>query len=218
MKNINNFLLITAGACIIAAFTTSCKKDYLTDGGTSKANTSLSTYDYLKANEYHYFDTTLLLIDHFNLKDSVNKAGTFFAFTDFSIHSFMINSGFSSLDSLYAHTTSKLITQYMFSDSSITLDNATLKPIIHANWAGDTARCAIDKVQGNYGINLVNTSPSFNYFTLQYIKINGVLDGSPNAPANDPVDVTIPCQTTGIKTSTGTTLHVLSNTLQLNKL
>jgi hypothetical protein len=218
MKNINNFLLITAVACIIAAFTTSCKKDYLTDGGTSKANTSLSTYDYLKANQYHYFDTTLLLIDHFNLKDSVNKAGTFFAFTDFSINNFMINSGYSSLDSLYAHTTSKLITQYMFSDSSITLANATLIPVIHDNWAGETARCAIDKVEGNYGIYLVNTNPSFNYYTLQYVKINGVLDGSPNAPADDPIDVAIPCQTTGIKTSTGTTLHVLSNTLRLNKL
>lgn len=218
MKNINNFLLIVAMVFIIAAFSTSCKKDYLTDGGTSSPNTSLSTYDYLKANKYHYFDTTLLLIDHFNLKDSVNKAGTFFAFTDFSIQRFMTGFGYASLDSLYAHTTSKLITQYMFSDSSITLNNATLIPVIHANWAGDTAMCAIDKVQGNYGINLVNTSPSFNYYTLQYIKINGVLDGSPNAPANDPVDVRIPCQTTGIKTSTGTTLHVLANILQLNKL
>lgn len=218
MKNINNFLLASAMICIIAAFSTSCKKDYLTDGGASSPNTSLSTYDYLKANKYHYFDTTLLLIDHFNLKDSVNKAGTFFAFTDFSIQSFMISFGYTSLDSLYAHTTSKLITQYMFSDSSITLNNATLVPVIHANWAGDTARCAIDKVQGTYGINLVNTSPSFNYFTLQYIKINGVLDGSPDAPPNDPVDVRIPCQTTGIKTSTGTALNVLSNILQLNKL
>lgn len=219
MKNINNFLLTSALVCIMAIFASSCKKEgYLTDGGVSNPHTSLSTYDYLKANRYHYFDTTLLLIDHFNLKDSVNMAGTFFAFTDFSIQKFMTNLGYGSLDSLYAHTTSKLITQYLFSDSSITLNNATLVPVIHANWAGDTAMCAIDKVQGTYGINLDNTSPSFNYYTLQYIKINGVLDGSPDAPPNDPLDVTTPCQTTGIKTSTGTTLHVLSNVLSINNL
>lgn len=217
MKNINKLVVMLLMICIIAAFTTSCKKDYLTDGGVHAEKSTLSTYDYLKVNKYHYFDTTLLIIDHFNLKDSVNQAGTFFAFTDFSVQSLLINFGYANLDSLYAHSTSKLITQYLFSDSSITLRNATLAPVEYPDWAGDTAKCAVKKVAGNYNINLVNTSPSFSYFTLQYIKINGVLDGSPNAPSDDPIDVTFSCQTSDIKTATGT-LQVLSNTAIINKL
>jgi hypothetical protein len=54
---------------------------------------------------------------------------------------------------------------------------------------------------------------------LQYVKINGVLDGSANMPPGDVADLSIPCQTTGIQTSNGaTTLHVLANTALLNKL
>lgn len=223
MKKINNLIFALCMVCIITAVGTSCKKEnYLTDGGVSTASTPLSTYDYLKANRYHYFDTTLLLIDHFNLKDSVNKAGTFFAFTDFSVNRLMNSLGYTSLDSLYAHITSKFITQYLFSDT-ITLNNVTTSPRITNNWAGTTAPSAISKVQGTYGINLNNTSPSFSYFTLQYIKINGVLDGSVNAPPNDLGDAIIPCQTTGIMTSVGGTLksngsilNVLSNVAGLN--
>lgn len=203
----------------IAGTLFSCKKDaYLTDGGTSQAYTSLSTYDYLKNHQYHYFDTVVLLIDHFNLKDSVNKAGTFFAFTDFSVQSLMTLLNCETLNQLYDSVSSKLITQYLFSDSSITLANTTATAVQRANWAGAAALSAIKKVQQSYGINLTNSAPVFNYYTLQYIKINGVLDGSPGAPANDKADVALSCQTTGIKTSSGTTLHVLSNNAALNKL
>jgi hypothetical protein len=217
MKHLNKLVSLLLMVSFLAAFTTSCKKDYLKDGGVSSEKSSLSTYDYLQANKYHYFDTTLLIIDHFNLKDSVNRAGTFFAFTNFSVQSFLKNSGYANLDSLYAHTTSKLITQYLFSDSSITLRNANLSPVKYSNWAGDSAKCAVKKVAGTYNINLVNTSPSFGYFTLQYITVNGALDGSANAPPGDPVDIFTSCQTSDIHTATGT-LQVLSNTALIKKL
>ncbi len=207
------FFMITAGA-------TSCKKDsYLTDGGVSSAVTALSNYDYLKANKYHYFDTTLLIIDHFNLKDSVNKAGTFFAFTNFSVNALMISLNVNSLAQLYDSISSKLVTQYLFTDTSHTLYNVSTSAVQYANWAGVVAPSAIRKVAASYSVYLTNSAPTFNYYTLQYIKINGVLDGSANAPANDPTDAYLPCQTTGIKTSAGaTTLHVLANNASLNKL
>ena len=198
-----------------------CKKDdYLTDGGLAKAITPLSNYDYLANHSYHYFDTVVLIIDHFKLKDSVNRAGTFFAFTDFSVATLMNTLQVSTLDDLYSKVTSKLVTQYLFSDAGITLDNAGEAAKQYANWAGDaTALSAVKKIENTYGVNLSHSSPAYNYYTLQYVKINGELDDSPNMPPGDVADVTIPCQTTDIKTGNGaTTLHVLANTALLNKL
>jgi len=207
--------------CVLLGITlaaASCKKDaYLTDGGLSSAKSSLSTYDYLKAHPYHYFDTTILLIDHFNLKDSVNKAGTFFAFTDYAVNTYMTARNYSSLDSLYAHVTAKFLTQYMFTDTAITLDHATTNAVIHPNWAGPADTSAIRKIPGTYQVYLVNSSPVFNYYALEYIHVNGVLDGSPGAPADDPIDTYLFCQTTGIHTASGTTLHVLFDNARLNQ-
>ena len=200
---------------------TGCKKDdYLTDGGLAKAVTPLSNYDYLANHSYHYFDTVVLIIDHFNLKDSVNKAGTFFAFTDFSVNALMNALQVTTLNDLYGKVTSRLVTQYLFSDAGITLDNASEAAKQYANWAAaDTALSAVKKIESTYTVYLVNSAPAYSYYTLQYVKINGVLDDSPNMPTGDVVDVSIPCQTTGIKTSNGaTTLHVLANTAILNKL
>lgn len=181
------------------------KKDYLTDGGLNKAITPLSNYDYLNSNADHYFDTTILIIDHFNLKDSVNKAGTFFAFTDFSVNRLMTNLQVTSLDQLYDSITSKVVTQYLFTDS-ITLNNvsAAVKP--YTNWADTIA--GINKLSASY----YTQNTTFSYFVLQYTRINGYLDGSAGAPVDDKPDAISTCQTTGIKTSSGaTTLHILSN-------
>lgn len=202
-------------ACLI-----SCKKDdYLTDGGQAQEKSSLSTYDYLANHTYRYFDTVILIIDHFNLKDSVNKAGTFFAFTDFSVATLMTNLQVTTLAELYTKVSSKLVTQYMFGDNSITLTNATMAAEQKVNWAGDaSALSAVKKIENTYGVYLSSSAPVYSYYTLQYVKINGVLDGSPNIPPGDVTDISIPCQTTGIQTSSGTTLHVLANTALLNKL
>lgn len=215
----SNLYRFTLTAAVLIAVLASCKKgDYLTDGGVHSAQSSLSTYDYLKNHNYHYFDTTILLIDHFNLKDTVNKAGTFFAFTDFSVQRLMQENGYATLEDLYANTTSKLLTQYLFSDKNITAENVSLNAVLYPNWAGDTAQSAIRKVAGSYPVYLTSSTPTFDYFTLSYVKINGVLDGSSGAPPDDPVDLELPCQTTGILMATGTTLHVLSNTALLNQL
>jgi hypothetical protein len=203
---------------MVILFAGACKKSgYRTDGGVASANTPLTTYDYLKGNAYHYFDSTIQLIDHFNLKDSVNKAGTFFAFTDYAINSYMINLGITSMNQLFDSVSSKFLTQYMFSDNSLTLANASLTAVPHVNWAADSnALSAINKIGMNYSVNLAATAATFDYYVLQYIKINGVLDGSPNAPANDPADTYLSCQTTGIHTASGTNLNVLVNNVSLN--
>jgi len=81
MLNNRQYRYIWILLVVLAAGVVSCKKtSYLTDGGLANAKTSLTTYDYLKQQPYHYFDTTILIIDHFNLKDSVNNSKTFFCF------------------------------------------------------------------------------------------------------------------------------------------
>lgn len=214
----NRYMIIATFALLAAS---GCKKDdYLTDGGQATAVSPLSNYVYLANHAYHYFDTVVLIIDHFNLKDSVNKAGTFFAFTDFSVAALMNTLQVTTLDELYSKVSSKLVTQYLFSDAGITLDNAAETAKQYENWAGDAmALSAVKKIENTYGVNLQNSAPAYTYYTLQYVKINGALDGSPNMPPGDVADISIPCQTTGIKTSNGaTTLHVLTNTAALNKL
>lgn len=209
-------LYITCCICMLLAC--ACKKDnYLTDGGVHNANTGLSTYDYLAQHSAHYFDTTILLIDHFGLRDSVNKAGTFFAFTDYAINLLMSKEGYTSLEDLYNNTTSRIITQYLFTDS-ISLYNTTTNVQLETNWAGDVAPCGVKKLEGSYAVYLTNSTAIYTYYSLQYVKINGVLDGSANAPEDDPTDLAITCQTSGIKTSTGTTLHVLVNNASINNI
>ncbi|BAV05549.1 hypothetical protein FLA_1556 [Filimonas lacunae] len=199
------------GVLVVMLSLASCKKDsYRTDGGLASANTSLSTYDYLAANAYHYFDTLLLIVDHFGLKDSVNKAGSFFAPTDYAIQRVMSANNIVTLEDLYAKINSKFLTQYMFADASLTLDNATTTVQTHENWAG--TEVGISKLASSYYV----ATTTFTYYTLQYVKINGVLDGSPDAPANDETDAILKCQTTGIKTATGTNLNVLVNNAALN--
>ena len=189
----------------------SCKKDaYYKDGGLASTTTNLSTYDYLASNSYHYFDTLLLIVDHFGFKDSIDKAGTFFAPTDFAITRMMTDNNVTSLNDLYKRISSKFLTQYMFSDTSLTLNNATINPKTYQSWAATTV--GVSKIAASYYV----ATTSFTYYILQYIKINGVLDKSPNAPVDDEADAILPCQTTGIKTSNGTNLNVLSNIAPLN--
>ncbi|WPV01782.1 hypothetical protein SNE26_08355 [Mucilaginibacter sp. cycad4] len=215
--SIKNNILIMLGlfiACSMAA----CKKDgYLTDGGVSKAYTSYSTYDYLKNNQYHQFDTVIMLIDHYKLKDAVNSAKTFFAFTDMSVNGLMNTLKVTSIEQLKDSVSSKLFSQYMF-NKTITLDDATVNSVLYTNEVGAIAPSAIKKISTGVPVYLTNSAPTFNYFTLEYVKVNSVVDGSPGAPADDPVDLVLQCQTTGVQTSTGTTLHVLVNNAALNKL
>ncbi|SEO95728.1 hypothetical protein SAMN05192574_11747 [Mucilaginibacter gossypiicola] len=203
------FMVISLGACK--------KNGYLTDGGVSKAYTSLSTYDYLKNNQYHQFDTVIMLIDHYQLKNTLNSAKTFFAFTDMSVNGLMKTLKVTSIDQLTDSVSAKLFTQYMF-NKTITLDDATLSSVLYTNEVGSTAPSAIKKITTGVPVYLANSAPTFNYFTLEYVKVNGVVDGSPGAPDDDPVDLALQCQTTGVQTSSGTTLHVLVNNAALNKL
>lgn len=191
---------------ISIAFISSCKKaSYITDDGVHSLKTPFTTYDYLKQHPAHLFDTLVLVLDKFNLKDEVNNAGTFFAPTDYSIRKFIDfkkTKGDYTLDSLYKNLTADTIRQYLFEKkiNRASLDNEA--PMIFSN-KGKTVT-AVRKIK----------SPDFDLWSgapvyfLYYIKVVDELDQGSPAGAQD---IQIRCQTADIETASGGILNVLDN-------
>lgn len=211
----------------------SCKKnDYLTDDGVHDARTPLNTYDYLKANQYKLFDTFLLVIDKFNLRNELLDAKTVFAVTDYSIRNYInlkqaalqlidINKRFT-LDSLYANITADSVRQYFF-DQKIALDEAPIEPEVKQLTSKGNTSCGYSKRQwtvlelnGNdAGLFTWTNNPIYG---LYYTRVRGALDVPGTTPPANEVDIKVLCQTQGImpKSSDKGTydqlLHVLANT------
>ncbi|RKR05002.1 hypothetical protein C8C83_4331 [Flavobacterium sp. 90] len=193
---------------VIMSITACAKDDYLTDSGVAKAETPLTAYDYLKAHKYQMFDTLITLIDHYDLKETVNSSGTFFAVNDYSIRRFLKAKTDSlkitsqsdeakyTLDDLLNDptVTSKSILQYVFKDK-IQLSTATTTGQEYKSLA-DTL-ITIKKIKTLEPVYYEHSDAPV-YF-LYYCKDN---------KANEV------CQTTDILTQNGngTVLHVLNNT------
>lgn len=209
----NLFLKNSIIVLILLLSITACTKDdYLTDSGVAKAETKLTAYDYLKEHKYQMFDTLITLIDHYDLKESINSSGTFFAPNDYSIRRFLN----AKRDSLRLSTdsetatytlndllgdptvTSHSILQYVFSDkirlSSATTDGKEYKAL------SDTL-ITVKRIQTQDQVYYQNSDTPV--FFLYYCK-----DGKANEV----------CQTTDILTQdgNGTVLHVLNNTHVFN--
>jgi len=200
-------LLLCLAGTLIAG---SCKKDYTTGGTLSKAVTPLTNMDYLAANQYHQFDTTVQIINKLGLAAEVNSAKTFFAFTDFSVLLYinlklnakqLINpSAAYTIDSLVKDISADSVRQYMFGQT-IDLSSA---PIITIGSSlpsmtslGNTTMFAYKQLQTAASYTNMTAAPTY----LLYF--GKVTTGTVTS---------VLCQTTGIKTSNGnTTLHVLAN-------
>jgi hypothetical protein len=145
----------------------------------------------------------------------VNNAKTFFAPTDYSINRFFELKKMTrdennpyTMDTLYKEITADSVRQYLF-NQKLTLTGASevAAPI---PTLGKTS-AAITKIkQTSYDYTQWSRNP---VYLLYYTKVRGALD-DPNGTVdpNDPNrDTRVECQTTGIETSSGTTLHVLNN-------
>ncbi|MEI6949033.1 hypothetical protein V9K67_17745 [Paraflavisolibacter sp. H34] len=196
---------------------TSCKKsEYLTDEGVHSAATPLSTYDYLKGHSWQSFDSLVAIIDHYGLKDEVNGAKTFFAPTDYSINRFFAlkkaardeNNPYT-MDTLYKEISADSIRQYLFGEK-LTLAGASEVPAALPT-LGHTQASVVKIRQTDAAYYQWAGTPVYQ---LYYTRVRGALD-DPNAPVdpnNPDRDTRVLCQTTGIETASGTTLHVLVNT------
>ncbi|PTS98019.1 hypothetical protein DBR11_16035 [Pedobacter sp. HMWF019] len=206
-------------ACVLALTCFfSCKKSsYLTDGGLSDPKSYLSTYDYLKQHKYHLFDTLIMVIDHYNLKEEVNGAATFFAPTNYSINKYLKvkkdsilqedENGKYTLDDMYKDITADSLRIYMLK-SRVEL-MTTPEQAAMVNNAANT-KTAIQRILQPKASGAWSSAP---IYYLYYIRVRGTLDPQGSTlPADDPTsDVKAQCQTTGIEPSTGGMLHVLNN-------
>lgn len=218
MKQLKIWLL---AVCCGAMLAVSCKKaSYLTDEGLHKAQTPLTTYDYLKQHPWQMFDTLIQIIDHYQLQEEVNGAGTFFAPTDYAIETYMKaqrarrqltdENALYNMDSLWLDIKADSLRQYIFADK-IEIASLPAEDIVQKTSVAGIGM-AVRKVRQTSGYNEWSSAPV--YF-LNLIKIKGTIDDPDAAPIpNDPFrDVSVQCQTTGILTrnGSGTVLHVLRN-------
>jgi len=205
-------MLIGISACEKAA--------YLTDDGLHVAEVNQTTYDYLAAHPNHMFDTLLMVIDHFDLKDEINNARTFWVPSDYPIAKFYqlkrglvleadANASYAFNDFLeYIDVDS--LRSYLYSDGQHSLNNAKTSYTAMDNGT------EIDGFAFNKQLQPQGQWSYQDVYHLYYIKTRGepdetAPDGSVRVDRNDQADIRIPCQTTGIKTASGTVLNVLTN-------
>lgn len=206
-------------AFIVICLFGSCKKDYLTGGSLHQAITPLNNVDYMKANSFQLFDTAVVVIERLGLTAQVNSAKTFFAFTDYSILN-MINLKLQqrqqvnplavyTLDSLVRDINEDSVKQYMLNETIELKTAPELTPATYTS-AGNTTMGVLKQLQTVAAYLERTQAPTYLLF---YVKVRGALDQPGVTPPANQNDITVMCQTTGIKTSNGnTTMHVLANT------
>jgi hypothetical protein len=214
------FISISTAALLLVAVT-SCKKDYTIGGSKFVAQVNMTTYDYLKTN--HLFDTLVIMIDKMGLKDEVNQAGTFFAFTNYSIRNYVLDKQADlrvirnnenlvyTFDSLDLPSLRDSLRTYMFADR-ITRDNISQIGEWRYSKEGDPRWIQLIPTTDYTNGNIFTTDPKYIYLT-KVIATNGftVPTDSTQLTSVDPSQMlqTL-CQTTGILTTTGV-LHVLAD-------
>lgn len=209
-----NFILFAAVTFLLA---TSCKKAaYLTDDGIHNPKSSLSTYEYLRQHSWQSFDTLIMIIDHYNMKDEVNSAGTFFASTNYSIKQYMDfrlsekkltnDTAKYTLDSLYKDISADSLRQYLFT-AKITLAGAPIQPAPYTSFAKNTNFAVFKQLQSTSTYTQYTTGQTY---LLYLVKVRGQLDVQGITPPLNEIDINVLCQTTGIESASGGILHVLS--------
>ncbi len=132
MKTLYRFALLLAFGLTVVG----CKKAaYLTDDGLHTAEVNLSTYDYLAAHPNGMFDTLLMVIDHFKLKEEMNKAKTFWAPSDYSVNRYYKQKADSvkyvdenaqySFEQFLDDIPIDSVRAYMYNDAAYNLETAT---------------------------------------------------------------------------------------------
>jgi hypothetical protein len=213
------FLMVSMTVLVL-----SCRKqDYITGGQKENPKVNQTTYDYLKGNSMHLFDTLILLIDAAGMKDTINQSGiTFFAPTDYSIDIYLQTRTLKaqnidpntvySLDTLLKYDLDNFkdsLRMYIVRQAlpySILTNNGA---IYQSALGGDSVVVSYEQTKDpNLGYSpYISNVPQVEYFTQLWGTPPIPLD-APNIPTN--VGVRTLCQTSGIETTTGI-LNVLEN-------
>lgn len=205
----------------IIFLTTGCKKDtYLTNDGLHSEYVDLTTYDYLASHPNGMFDTLLLIVDHFGLKEELNTSKTFWAPSDYSIKRYykLKEVLLKQKDENAEYTFDQFLNEipvdslraYMNADNQHSLSSAKTE------YTSLTNKTIIDGFAYNKQKQAQGQWTYQDIYYLYYIKVRGepdqtAPDGSIRVDRNDQADVRVYCQTTGIKTKSGTVINVLNN-------
>lgn len=200
-KKLSQFLIL---CCLILLI--SCQKDeYLDDEGLHDAQLNISKVEFLERNSWQLFDTLVLMIDHYNMRDEVNDAPTFFAATDYSF------AGLGSLDSIYKKMPADTLRDYIFTEKIKVDDLKRSEPKSLKSASGKTFQIFIRTDNDFFiGERWSSVEPDFLYLT----KIVGTVDPIGVDPSTLPLnerDIDVRAQTTGIIDPNGNMLHVLNN-------
>ena len=205
---------------VLVGFSACKKAAYLTDDGLHQAEVNQTTYDYLASHPNHMFDTLLMVIDHFGMKEEVNNAQTFWVPTDYSISRYYEGLRLSRLnedenatyefDDFLEDLNVDSVRTYLYSDGQHSLNNAK------TDYTAMDNGTAVDGFAYNKQLQPQGQWSYQDVYFLYYIKVRGepdatAPDGSVRVDRNDVADTRILCQTTGIKTASGTVLNILSN-------
>ncbi|AEV98109.1 hypothetical protein A4D02_33515 [Niastella koreensis] len=218
--------ILTAVSALMLLATVACKKSYTIGGSTFTAQVNMTTYDYLKTN--HLFDTLVMMIDKAGLKDELNQAGTFFAFSNYSIRNYVNAKGDDlriirnnenmpyTFDSLNLPALKDSLRSYMFTDR-FTRDNITRNGLWRPSRNGEYRLMQLIPTTDYTNQNVFTTEPQYIYFT-KIIALPGhpvPADSTQLPSVVDEQRLGNLCQTTGIITTTGV-LHVLANSHTFN--
>lgn len=171
---------------IIAVCMVACKKQDYTDGGTIVSpQVNVTTYDYLKNNDAHLFDTVLLLIDKAGMQAAINEKNiTFFSPTNASIRIYLaqrVAEEFSldpthtwTLDSMIAYelpvftaAINRLIVKQPLPYETLTEDGTLYQT------ADTAAQCIVSYEQtqeGGLGYNGIVSNPLFIEYYYQVLQ------------------------------------------------
>lgn len=217
-KNIISSLFFAMTAIMLFS---SCKKEnYLVGGGLNVAKVNETTYDYLKNDPHHLFDTLIMLIDDAGLKDSINQPGiTFFAPTDYSIDNYLlIKTVLAQNVNIDAQYTIDSLIKYDLDSFKLNIEEyivhkalnfSDLTPTGTQFQTGKDTTYSVVSYEPTHDpyLGFVNTPPSIVYYTLLNHQITGQFDAQ-NFTNTDGEKTRV--QTFGILTTTGT-LGVLGN-------
>ncbi|MEZ2336272.1 hypothetical protein AB6735_11585 [Mucilaginibacter sp. RCC_168] len=221
-------IYIPVAAFMLLLAISSCKKDPVIDGGLSIAKVNMSTYDYLKSNSRHLFDTTLLIVDKAGMKDMINGPGTFFVPDDYAIASYLAakqndarkideRKNFT-IDTLFKYYSAQMLKDSMgiyFFPLKLSRDELSANGVLYQTSTPNIKlMVSLEENADDYQVDgIISTKPKYIYLT----KIRGEKDlvnsnGTTSDPSGNPqkLDIKVLCQTTGIITNNGI-IHVLSN-------
>ncbi|SKC86057.1 hypothetical protein [Ohtaekwangia koreensis] len=177
---------------LIAFISASCDYEYLTDGGVHDPKVDMTTYDYLNTHSWKVFDTLILLIDHNNMKDELNRAGTLLAVTDYSFKKYMLANW--TLDSLKKHVTADTLRNYLFEQPILWAD-LSVEAKDYQSISGKELQFQLKEQTDGY-YSEWTASPVYR------LAINRVRESSTSAINY--------CQTSNVQTNTGV-IHAMEN-------